>query len=353
MHVKSFLPIVVIAAFAAQADAASIKLGSSAPPIKVAGWAKGTPVLAFAPSKVYVVEFWATWCGPCKESIPHLTKLAHKYKGKVTFTGVSVWEQQRDDHDTSYVPTVKRFVKQEGTSMDYNVAYDTPDKAMAKTWMQAAGEDGIPTAFVVKNKKIVWIGHPMAGLDETLGEVLAGTYDMAAAQRKIQAAKDAQSAQQKVYEDFGAAMTAKQYQKAFQIAQDCKAKFPEQEEAMDSASVQALFMLDLAKADAYIKEHGPKFSTVYLTAAQSLLMGPPGGPHDPVKAAEYAQLAVPNQGVYGRLLLAAAYKMQAKDDLAKATLQEAKDAAKKQGAPDSAIQELDRDYQQIVKGAGK
>jgi thiol-disulfide isomerase/thioredoxin len=61
------------------------------PPLKVAKWIKGKPVQRFEPGKVYVVEFWATWCGPCRRSIPHLTELAKKFKGKVTFIGVSIW----------------------------------------------------------------------------------------------------------------------------------------------------------------------------------------------------------------------------------------------------------------------
>ena len=66
---------------------------------------KGKPV-TFEKGKVTVVEFWATWCPPCKESIPHLTKVQKQYKDKgVTVIGISN-EQELE--------TVKTFVDRTG-----------------------------------------------------------------------------------------------------------------------------------------------------------------------------------------------------------------------------------------------
>ena len=59
-------------------------IGSKAPQLQIEHWVKGKPVdLAKADDKkIHIIEFWATWCGPCRDSIPHLTKLQEIYNGK-------------------------------------------------------------------------------------------------------------------------------------------------------------------------------------------------------------------------------------------------------------------------------
>ncbi|MCZ7592280.1 MAG: hypothetical protein M5U15_09055 [Kiritimatiellae bacterium] len=117
--------------------------------------------------------------------MPHLTELAKKYPS-VTFIGMDVWER-----DANPEAKVEQFVKEMGAKMEYSVAMDTKDQFMAKNWMQAAQQDGIPTAFLIHNGVIAWIGHPMGSLDEMVGQAEAGTIDIAAikhaeeVQRKI------------------------------------------------------------------------------------------------------------------------------------------------------------------------
>lgn len=126
-------------------------------------YVKGAPV-KFEDGKVYVVEFWATWCPPCKDSIPHLTQVQKQFKDKgVTILGVS----------NESLDTVRTFVNQMGTNMDYTVAVDVMGK-VDSGYMGAFGQDGIPTAFIVDSKgRVAWLGHPMAGLEDALEKVIA------------------------------------------------------------------------------------------------------------------------------------------------------------------------------------
>ena len=136
-------------------SAANLNVGDPAPTKMPSTFIKGSKVASFDPKKAYVVEFWATWCGPCKESIPHLTELQAKLKDEVTVIGV---------HVSSGVSEADAFVKQMGKKMDYTVAKDTKGD-VGKAWLEAAGQNGIPCAFVIVGGKVAFIGHP-AGLSE-------------------------------------------------------------------------------------------------------------------------------------------------------------------------------------------
>lgn len=192
------LSIAALLGVALTAQAGEVTIGAAAPPLKVAKWIKGQPVKSFEKGKVYVVEFWATWCGPCRASIPHLTEMAKKYKGKATFTGVSVWENPPGQWKDTTLDAVAKFVKDMGEKMDYNIAADGQDAYMAENWMTAASQGGIPTAFVVdRDGTIAWIGHPMMGLDEAVGQIIEGKFNKAA--YKVEFAK-VQAEQKKAME---------------------------------------------------------------------------------------------------------------------------------------------------------
>src|SRR5262245_45128662 len=79
---------------AVAASAATLKVGDPAPKLQVAKWVQGDPVTKFDPDKAYIVEFWATWCGPCRVSIPHLNELHEKFKDKkLVVIGQDCWER--------------------------------------------------------------------------------------------------------------------------------------------------------------------------------------------------------------------------------------------------------------------
>lgn len=165
----------------------TLKIGDPAPPVKVMKWAKtkGAEVSRFTPGeavkfereKVYALEFWATWCGPCKVGMPHLSELARHYAGRVTVIGISIRENIQGKNP-DYAPKVQAFVDQKGAGMDYNVAIDGADDAMDIMWMRASGLLGVPNALVVtQDGKIGWMGHPLNGMREALDLALAGKLD--------------------------------------------------------------------------------------------------------------------------------------------------------------------------------
>jgi len=148
-----------------------------APPINVSEWSLGDPIEGLQPGQVYVVEFWATWCGPCLASMPHISQLQTQYGDQATFIGIT-----REDAET-----VNGFLDQEQSPgktwrelLKYRLALDA-EGATNNAYMRAAEQSGIPTAFLVgRDGKLEWIGHPM-GIDGPLAKVVAGEWDRAAA----------------------------------------------------------------------------------------------------------------------------------------------------------------------------
>lgn len=139
--------------------------GSKAPAFSPEKFLKGTEVKSLEPGKVHVIEFWATWCGPCVAAMPHLTKL-QKDNPDIAVIGVAGFERGADAGASE--KKVLDFLASRGDAVGIAIALDT-DGSMAREWMNAARRNTIPTSFVVgKDGKVAYVGSPNAGLDEAV-----------------------------------------------------------------------------------------------------------------------------------------------------------------------------------------
>ena len=189
----------------AAAKPGALTIGDPAPAFNPEGWVKGTPVASFETGKIYVVEFWATWCGPCIASMPHLSDMADKYAGKATLISVNTWDRNQEGEKQArhqgHVDRVTKFVNENAQKMRYNIALDDEKDTISNDWMRKAGRNGIPCAFIVNGDGVIaWIGHPMQ-MDKPLEAVVAGTWDLQAFKATFAKEQEAALAAMKARQD--------------------------------------------------------------------------------------------------------------------------------------------------------
>lgn len=106
-----------------------------------------------------LLEFWATWCGPCRKQIPHLREVHESFDAR----GLHIVSVTKEDRGT-----VEPFAKSNG--MTWRLALDSSGSVS-----EAYGVTGIPTAFLIGGDGTVhWQGHP-ASLNEQILEGVLGS----------------------------------------------------------------------------------------------------------------------------------------------------------------------------------
>lgn len=120
------------------------EIGKPAPDLKVATLnGQGSISLESLSGKIAVVDFWATWCGPCKQSFPKLEELAKQNAGTVQVVGISV-----DDKADG----VADFAKANGAT--FPVGWDE-GHAIASRW----NVDKMPTTYILDGTGTVRFIH--------------------------------------------------------------------------------------------------------------------------------------------------------------------------------------------------
>ncbi len=109
-------------------------------------------------SKVVLIEFWATWCPPCKDAIPHLNSLQEKYLDKgLVVMGITIDENE-------YIANIRNFVEEKG--IRYKILFS--DSLTSKLY----NVNTIPTIYLLdKDQKIVnrYLGY-YPGMEEKISK---------------------------------------------------------------------------------------------------------------------------------------------------------------------------------------
>ncbi|WP_292198677.1 TlpA disulfide reductase family protein [Mesorhizobium sp.] len=151
-----------------------LQIESPAPSIQAETWLRGEPLTSFEPGKVYIVEFWATWCDSCVDGMPHLMQLQEKYRESgVEIVGVAASERAPTADEAR--STLDAWLTEKFPHLNYRIAFDSTGE-MDKLWMEPSFSFWIPTSFVVdRDGCIAFIGAPTE-LDEVLPKVLNGSW---------------------------------------------------------------------------------------------------------------------------------------------------------------------------------
>lgn len=256
-------------------DSASLKIGHPAPPLKIHAWAKGNPIKKFEKGKVYVVDFWATWCGGCIASFPHLSAIAEKYKGRVKFFSVDSYEEIGENKGKEMLPVIKEFLKTPaGQNLKIDVAIDGPGNPMFNAWIKTIRRQGFPTTFIIDQKgRVAWIDVNLDQLDWALEQVVSNTWNIEKAAEIMEQKEDLDAMWMKYFQTKEDEEKKKIASEMLSKAEALEKKYPDRKDAVAFAKAIALMELDEQKLPVHFEEmaENPLSRYIHISDAISLI----------------------------------------------------------------------------------
>ena len=176
--------VAVIISLLASADALSAQplIGDRVPPLgDQLTWLQGDSAPEFETGKVYLLDFWATWCPPCYPMIDHLSELQNRYGASgLVVIGIAV--------GTDVGTPLPRFLEKEGPRFSYAVAEPVLEQELKSRLVHPSIMDpddfSLPFVMLVDRQgRLAWTSDPRGTddeLDEALAAVMNGTFDLQA-----------------------------------------------------------------------------------------------------------------------------------------------------------------------------
>ncbi|HLW63809.1 MAG TPA: TlpA disulfide reductase family protein [Gemmataceae bacterium] len=160
----SFFALVLLIVSGCESNKVGLGVGQIAPDLQGTDTTGRSVNLSDFRGKVVMIDFWATWCGPCKEMVPHEKELTKRLEGQpFVLLGVSADNEQAD---------LKSYMSKVG--IPWTNIYDGPGGPLARSWRI----DGLPTIVVVDAKGVIrykqrgYDAESMSKIDNAIDKLL-------------------------------------------------------------------------------------------------------------------------------------------------------------------------------------
>ena len=228
---------------------AELNIGSKAPALAIEHWVRDgngafEHTSKFKKGHVYVVEFWATWCGTCLIEMPHMVDLQTRYRDqKVQFISIS---DETPDEVEALMQRVHPGVNKTFADITntYTLACDI-DRSSHNSYMVATGQQLLPYSYIVgKTGLLEWHGFP-EDIEKPLEGVVNDSWDREAFKSELQMKTDFENA----VNQFAVLANDGKLEAALALAEANLAKAPNEEFRNRWTSLKHRFKLMIGQGD--------------------------------------------------------------------------------------------------------